>query len=830
MIKEHDRLVSEGKVTRLWLFLCTDGYVASDVKKEGFFGDFSSGLIMGSPKNGCFSPVTRQPKTSFNSNSCSGSSNRENVIPSEACFVSASFSDHLIGRAPLLKSNLIPQYKIRSHQSHRSRPYDVRSTHRSGATDSKRCLRMDSPVLWPRTNILKAMLTAGKQEGAVRAMASTYVVQPVLGVSGRIMTDCHCLPSGVPGINHAGNRAIGHRDYYSFSRPREACTSQPYDLSSGVVKSPVPYLVDTKFQQSRPNMANCAAPCQCMLNKPFHNVYQYPMVGNISATIGRNECKICFMEAGKMGSFDVEESCLESSFNMVQKGVKAFQNSIKSDCKVDKKLNPTFEADQDCDIMDESSVKPLRNISSVSLSSSTEVRPPTPRSSLEGVINFDSNGGLPMQNQNTDSQKDILPNVELNPRLNLSHDSHLVEDEHLGNPTGFRGCKGDDNHLKCRSIPSRGDTMKLLPKLSSPACLPVIEPCVGLGNDLVNHCRSQNVMLSNLNLKEKDDSIGTPVKSAEVAADASNELAMFTSQLSTLVLQTINNSDLEEIRELGSGAYGTVFYGKWKGSDVAIKRMKPSCFAEGGLVENRLILDFWKEARLLGQLHHPNVVAFYGIVTDGRQTELATVTEYMVNGSLKQVLQRKDRTIDRRKRVIIAMDTAFGMEYLHEKNVVHFDLKSHNLLVNMKDPQRPVCKIGDLGLSKVKQRTLISGGIRGTIPWMAPELLTGKSDMVTEKVDIYSFGIVMWELLTGEEPYGNMRPEEIIAGIIKGGLRPDVPTWCDPSWRSLMERCWSSDPKTRPAFSEISKELRGIAASMNIFNTLRATKYCKYAE
>ncbi|KAG5559412.1 hypothetical protein RHGRI_009074 [Rhododendron griersonianum] len=282
------------------------------------------------------------------------------------------------------------------------------------------------------------------------------------------------------------------------------------------------------------------------------------------------------------------------------------------------------------------------------------------------------------------------------------------------------------------------------------------------------------------------------------------------------LLQTIKNSDLEYIKELGSGTYGFVFHGKWKGCDVAIKKFKPSCFAEGAPDQDRLVADFWKEAHILGQLHHPHVMVLYGVVTDGPVTNLAAVTEYMVNGSLRQVLRRKDRTIDRRKRLIIAMDAAFGMEYLHEKNVVHFDLKSHNLLVNMRDPQRPVCKIGDFGLSKVKQRTLVSGGVRGTIPWMAPELLNFQKNMVTDKVDVYSFGIIMWELLTGEQPYGNMRSEEIIAGIIKGDLRPEIPSWSDPAWRSLMERCWSPDPDSRPAFSEIAKELRAMSAAMNI--------------
>jgi serine/threonine protein kinase len=138
--------------------------------------------------------------------------------------------------------------------------------------------------------------------------------------------------------------------------------------------------------------------------------------------------------------------------------------------------------------------------------------------------------------------------------------------------------------------------------------------------------------------------------------------------------------------------------------------------------------DFWREAIILGKLHHPNVVAFYGVVPDGPGGTLATVTEYMVNGSLKQVLQNKDRynirivtcseltaiknryakyrfittvltwiqfsrTLDRRKRLLIAMDAAFGMEYLHAKNVVHFDIKCENLLVNLRDVQRPICKV-----------------------------------------------------------------------------------------------------------------------------------------
>ncbi|KAG6635705.1 uncharacterized protein LOC122280706 [Carya illinoinensis] len=278
-------------------------------------------------------------------------------------------------------------------------------------------------------------------------------------------------------------------------------------------------------------------------------------------------------------------------------------------------------------------------------------------------------------------------------------------------------------------------------------------------------------------------------------------------------LQIIMNEDLEELKELGSGTFGTVYHGKWRGTDVAIKRIKKSCFMGRSSEQERLTLEFWREADILSKLHHPNVVAFYGVVQDGPGGTLATVTEYMVDGSLRHVLVRKDRYLDRRKRLIIAMDAAFGMEYLHSKNIVHFDLKCDNLLVNLKDPSRPICKVGDFGLSKIKKNTLVSGGVRGTLPWMAPELLNGSSNKVSEKVDVFSFGIVLWEILTGEEPYANMHYGEIIGGIVNNTLRPIIPSYCDPEWRRLMEQCWAPNPAIRPSFTEIASCLRVMSAA-----------------
>ncbi|RDY07763.1 putative serine/threonine-protein kinase SIS8, partial [Mucuna pruriens] len=318
-----------------------------------------------------------------------------------------------------------------------------------------------------------------------------------------------------------------------------------------------------------------------------------------------------------------------------------------------------------------------------------------------------------------------------------------------------------------------------------------------------NENRNMDAIMENIRPQESEYQDGkNETRTVVVAGD-----------FDTSTVQFIKNEDLEELRELGSGTFGTVYHGKWRGSDVAIKRIKKSCFAGRSSEQERLTIEFWREADILSKLHHPNVVAFYGVVQDGPGATLATVTEYMVDGSLRNVLLRKDRYLDRRKRLIIAMDAAFGMEYLHSKNIVHFDLKCDNLLVNLKDPLRPICKVGDFGLSKIKRNTLVSGGVRGTLPWMAPELLNGSSNKVSEKVDVFSFGIVLWEILTGDEPYANMHYGAIIGGIVNNTLRPTIPSYCDFEWKTLMEQCWAPNPAVRPSFTEIARRLRVMSAA-----------------
>ncbi|KAK8458500.1 hypothetical protein SEVIR_3G391000v4 [Setaria viridis] len=346
-------------------------------------------------------------------------------------------------------------------------------------------------------------------------------------------------------------------------------------------------------------------------------------------------------------------------------------------------------------------------------------------------MNLHGNGGLPLSS----SQNPIIDGVPRRedphhdwgnitcPEVVIGFDHTIITNESMKLPHRMH----DNGHMNVPVIVE--DVTDNMPSgiPSSSSVIPQVVIAAEERQEVIMSSQKDDDTRSNGAEFANEDHDGAVDGSISDAAVAELEASMYG-------LQIIKNGDLEELRELGSGTFGTVYYGKWRGTDVAIKRIKKSCFAGRSSEQEKLTNDFWREAQILSKLHHPNVVAFYGVVPDGTGGTLATVTEFMVNGSLRNVLLRKDRMLDRRRKLTIAMDAAFGMEYLHSKSIVHFDLKCDNLLVNLRDPQRPICKVGDFGLSRIKRNTLVSGGVRGTLPWMAPELLNGSSSRVSEKV------------------------------------------------------------------------------------------------
>ncbi|EFH40244.1 kinase family protein [Arabidopsis lyrata subsp. lyrata] len=163
---------------------------------------------------------------------------------------------------------------------------------------------------------------------------------------------------------------------------------------------------------------------------------------------------------------------------------------------------------------------------------------------------------------------------------------------------------------------------------------------------------------------------------------------------------------------------------------------------------------------------------------------------------------------------------ARGMNYLHHCTppIIHRDLKSSNLLVD----RNWTVKVADFGLSRIKHETYLTTKTgRGTPQWMAPEVL--RNEAADEKSDIYSFGVILWELVTEKIPWENLNPMQVIGAVGFMNQRLEVPKNVDPQWISLMESCWHSEPQHRPSFQEIMEKLRELQRKYTIqFQAARA--------
>ncbi|XP_050121112.1 probable serine/threonine-protein kinase SIS8 isoform X1 [Malus sylvestris] len=248
---------------------------------------------------------------------------------------------------------------------------------------------------------------------------------------------------------------------------------------------------------------------------------------------------------------------------------------------------------------------------------------------------------------------------------------------------------------------------------------------------------------------------------------------------------------------IGLGSYGEVYHGDWHGTEVAVKK-----FLDQDLLGESLD-EFRSEVRMMKRLRHPNVVLFMGAIT--RTPNLSIVTEFLPRGSLYRLLHRPNNQLDERRRLRMALDAARGMNYLHNCTpvIVHRDLKSPNLLVD----RNWVVKVCDFGLSRMKNSTFLSSrSTAGTAEWMAPEVL--RNEPSDEKCDVYSYGVILWELSTMQQPWGGMNPMQVVGAVGFQHRRLDIPDNIDPAIADLIRKCWQTDPKLRPSFAEIMAILK----------------------
>ncbi|XP_057525386.1 uncharacterized protein LOC130804801 [Amaranthus tricolor] len=271
------------------------------------------------------------------------------------------------------------------------------------------------------------------------------------------------------------------------------------------------------------------------------------------------------------------------------------------------------------------------------------------------------------------------------------------------------------------------------------------------------------------------------------------------SESSSMVDCDIQWEDLKLGEEIGQGSYAIVYHGLWNGSDVAIKVYFGKDYNEGTL------LGYKQEICVMRKLRHPNVLLFMGACYS--QERLAIVTEFLPRGSLFKILHRNNHVLDQRRRLRMALDVARGMNYLHRRNppIVHRDLKSSNLLVD----KNWNVKVGDFGLSKLKNSTFLTAKSEvGTPQWMAPEVL--RNDPSNEKSDVFSFGVILWELVTVKIPWDNLNALQVVGVVGFMDRRLDLPEGLDPRISSIIKECWQSKTELRPSFEDIIRRMSGI--------------------
>ncbi|XP_069374981.1 tyrosine-protein kinase TXK [Paralichthys olivaceus] len=259
----------------------------------------------------------------------------------------------------------------------------------------------------------------------------------------------------------------------------------------------------------------------------------------------------------------------------------------------------------------------------------------------------------------------------------------------------------------------------------------------------------------------------------------------------------IDPCELTFMKELGSGQFGLVRLGKWRAQHkVAIKAIR-----EGAMLEE----DFIEEAKVMMRLCHPKLVQLYGVCL--QQRPLLIVAEFMENGCLLNFLRQRGGALKEAWLVSMCQDVCEGMDYLEAQSFIHRDLAARNCLVN----EHNVVKVSDFGMTRyvLDNQYTSSSGSKFPVKWSPPEVL--HFNKYSSKSDVWSFGVVMWEIYSGGcTPFENRSNSEVVNDITRG-IRLYRPHRASQPLYAIMYRCWHEKPVGRPTFSELLDEIRNMS-------------------
>ena len=268
----------------------------------------------------------------------------------------------------------------------------------------------------------------------------------------------------------------------------------------------------------------------------------------------------------------------------------------------------------------------------------------------------------------------------------------------------------------------------------------------------------------------------------------------------------INYDEIKKEEEIGGGGMGTVYLGEWQGKQVALKKIKND-YTKG---ENKILLKkFINEINIIASLRHPNILLYMGTTID--ENIYYMITEYLPIGSLSDYIHLYKKTLTEKQKINIALQIAIAIQYIHSRKIFHCDLKSSNVLLD----ENFKIKLSDFGLSfsMSEERREVAGG---TFFWMAPEILNNKKYEFSS--DIYSYGMILWELLTEKNPYYNVfpNPKNVNKKIMKDYLNNKyekneeivpIPENGNIVLRYITSKCLKYKPEDRLSLDVIIKYL-----------------------
>ncbi|KAL6614531.1 hypothetical protein ACP70R_036801 [Stipagrostis hirtigluma subsp. patula] len=285
---------------------------------------------------------------------------------------------------------------------------------------------------------------------------------------------------------------------------------------------------------------------------------------------------------------------------------------------------------------------------------------------------------------------------------------------------------------------------------------------------------------------------GKPKQRKECMANSRAKVAA----LEVLEKWSVDRSQLLIGHRFASGAHSRLFHGIYKEQPVAVKFIRQPDDEEDAELAAQLEKQFNTEVVTLSRLNHPNVIKLVGACSS--PPVFCIITEFLSGGSLRAFLHKLDhKSLPLDKIISISLDIAHGMAYIHPQKVVHRDVKPENIIFDGE-----FCpKIVDFGIACEEAYCDPLANDTGTFRWMAPEMMKRKP--YGRKVDVYSFGLILWEMFSGSIPYEDLTPFQAAFAVFDKNVRPTIPASCPAPVRLLIEQCWASNPEKRPDFWQI---------------------------